>query len=197
MDKAPFLNIEYFFEKIYQFLFGTDVSGFAQSLHDFFIVILPYTRFASVGLILLFLAGIVYVSLQMKKIHIEIREKYLAEYRALHTEATASDGGNVLRWNRIIEHAESQNPNDWMSAILEADIILAELLEAEGAIGDGVGEKLRGLTRGNLRTLDSAWEAHRMRNSLAHEGASVLMNNREVMRILALYQSVFEELKFI
>ncbi|TAK57394.1 hypothetical protein EPO17_02040 [Patescibacteria group bacterium] len=197
MNEVPFLNVEYFFSKIYEFFTGKTLARFWNWCVEVFYFVLPYAKWIAIVISLLCLTGIIYAILQLRRLNEEIQEKYMAEYESLNAVTVASDGGNLLRWSKITEHAESLNPNDWMSAILEADIILDELLEKEGAIGDGVGEKLRSLTRGNLRTLDNAWEAHRMRNNLAHGGAAVLLNNREVKRILALYQTVFEELKFI
>lgn len=197
MDQVPFLNVEYFFSKIYEFFAGNTLSSIWNWLVDVFYFVAPHTRWIAIVVSLLCLTGIVYAVLQLRRLNEQVQEKYMADYEALNAVAQSGDDGNLLRWNKITEHAESQNPNDWMSAIIEADIILGELLEKEGAIGDGVGEMLKSLTRGNLRTLDNAWEAHRVRNSLAHEGTSVLLNNREVKRVLGLYQTVFEELKFI
>jgi len=197
MDQVPFLNLEYFFVKIYDFFAGDTLMRFWRWCVDIFYFIAPHTRWIAIVVSLLCLTGIVYAILQLRRLGEQVQEKYMADYEALNAVTQSNDDRNMLRWNKITEHAESQNPNDWMSAIIEADIILGELLEKEGAIGDGVGERLKGLTRGNLRTLDNAWEAHRVRNSLAHEGASVLLNSREVKRILGLYESVFKELKFI
>lgn len=197
MSQVPFLNIEYFFSQVYQFFAGDTLARFWKWCVSVFYFILPHTRWIAILVSLLCLAGIVYAILQLKRLNEQAQEKFLAEHESLQKSVQSTEGGNLVRWNKITEHAESLNPNDWMSSIIEADIILGELLEKEGAIGDGVGEKLKNLTRGNLRTLDNAWEAHRMRNSLAHEGSAVLLNSREVKRILGLYQSVFEELKFL
>jgi hypothetical protein len=197
MNQVPFLNVEYFFSQIYQFFTGNTLSRFWNWVVDVFYFIAPHTRWIAIVVSLLCLSGIIYAVLQLRRLGEQVQEKYLADYHALNAVEQSSDGGNLLRWDKIAAHAESQNPNDWMSAIIEADIILGELLEKEGAVGGGVGEMLKSLTRGNLRTLDNAWEAHRVRNNLAHEGSSVLLNNREVKRVLALYQTVFQELRFL
>ncbi len=100
------------------------------------------------------------------------------------------------RWQRVLEHISSDHPNDWRIAILEADTILDDLLEKRGYIDDTVSGKLKQIEKGDILTLDNAWEAHKKRNKIAHD-PSFEMDKREAERIIDLYRSVFEELNFI
>jgi hypothetical protein len=40
--------------------------------------------------------------------------------------------------------------------------------------------------------LDEAWEAHRVRNQVAHEGSDFILSQREARRAVELYRKVFE-----
>lgn len=101
------------------------------------------------------------------------------------------------KWNKIMEHIESENANDWRLAILEADIILGEMLDKMGYRGEGIGEQLKSVEKSDFTTIDDAWEAHKVRNLIAHEGASFIITEREAKRVIELYRKVFEEHGYI
>ena len=97
------------------------------------------------------------------------------------------------RWKVIMEHSESDIESNWRLAIIEADIILGELLDKLNLPGDSIGEKLKAVERSDFNTIDSAWEAHKARNMIAHEGQGFLLNQRETRRIISHYEAVFKE----
>lgn len=101
------------------------------------------------------------------------------------------------RWKRVLEHVASENPSDWRIAIIEADIILDDLLNILKLPGSTMGDKLKAVEPSDFLTLDNAWEAHKARNMIAHQGSDFLLNQREVRRIISLYEAVFKEFKMI
>lgn len=101
------------------------------------------------------------------------------------------------RWQKILSLASSQNPSDWRLAIIEADIMLDELLISMRLPGETMGEKLQAVEKSDFTTLDLAWEAHKARNAIAHEGSNFLLNERETRRLISLYESVFREFELI
>jgi len=101
------------------------------------------------------------------------------------------------KWQKIQDHVESINENNWKLAIIEADIMLGEVLDNLSLPGETIGDKLKAVERSDFTTVDLAWEAHKIRNQIAHEGSSFLLNQRETKRILSLYQAVFEEFHII
>ncbi len=103
----------------------------------------------------------------------------------------------IEKWEEIVRLSESQNPSDWRLAIIEADIILNDLLDKLQLPGDTMGEKLKAVEPSDFTTIESAWEAHKARNVIAHEGSNILLNQREALRILSLYEAVFEEFELI
>ena len=97
------------------------------------------------------------------------------------------------KWDKIIKLSESENPSDWRLAIIEADIMLDELLEKLELPGDTMGDKLKVVEKSDFTTIDLAWEAHKFRNNIAHQGNDFLVNQREIRRIISLYDAVFKE----
>jgi hypothetical protein len=95
----------------------------------------------------------------------------------------------------IIEgYMSSQSEALWRIGILEADNLLLEVLTEKGYQGEGVGEKLKGAS---FKTIDLAWDAHKIRNRIAHEGSDFELTEREARRAFTLFESVFRDLKAI
>lgn len=82
----------------------------------------------------------------------------------------------------------------WRIGIMEADNLLLEILTEKGYVGDGVGEKLK---EASFKTVDLAWDAHKIRNRIAHEGSDFELTEREAKRAFMLFESVFRDLKAI
>ena len=97
------------------------------------------------------------------------------------------------RWERIQTQIASTEENDWRLAILEADIMLDEVLEAHGYVGESLGEKLKSAGTSGFRTVEQAWDAHRVRNHIAHRGTAHDLSQREAKRVISEYHQVFDE----
>ncbi|MEK7515888.1 MAG: hypothetical protein AAB555_03145, partial [Patescibacteria group bacterium] len=80
---------------------------------------------------------------------------------------------------------------------IEADIMLEDVLARNGYVGDGVGEKLKAVELSDLNTLNDAWEAHKVRNQIAHEGSAFNLSEDLALRTISRYGAVFRELDVI
>ena len=99
--------------------------------------------------------------------------------------------------NRIqdmLDHIASDSPSDWKLAIIEADIILDEILKDAGYAGTSLGERLRSISPERLRSLDDAWQAHKVRNQIAHGGADFILTQRLAQDTVKQYRRVFHEM---
>lgn len=101
------------------------------------------------------------------------------------------------RWKDIQNHMQSNNQSDWRIAILEADIILYDMLTAMGLEGDSIGEMLKNADPQSFVTINDAWRAHKIRNIIAHEGANYNLHRHEAEQTLALFKRVFDEFYFV
>ena len=120
------------------------------------------------------------------------------EHKLLYPEASTPLAPMVnQKWERILAHSESQNENDWRLAILEADILLNDLLEKLSLPGDTMGDKLKAVDPNDFKTIDNAWEAHKIRNQIAHEGVDFQLSERETRRVIDLYKNIFSEFQTI
>lgn len=147
--------------------------------------------------------SIVYSMTRTQQIRRAEREHYASKplsgvaRRVLGVEDASEGSAHTGRWRSVVEHANSENPNDWRQAIMEADVMLDDAITSRGYTGEGIGEKMKQVERGDINSIDDAWEAHKIRNRVAHEGSDYQLSQRETRRAIDLYEKVFRELGHI
>ncbi len=139
-------------------------------------------------------ALIIYCAIRVFQIRQIERRRF---YQTRRTVAAQDIPKSQLRWNRIREEANSDSEQSWRLAILEADIMLNELLDVMGYKGETMADKMRGVDRANFNSIDLAWEAHKIRNKIAHDGSAHQMTARETRRVIALYEKVLKDARYI
>ncbi len=117
------------------------------------------------------------------------QDKAHALWKELH-EGTPKNA----RWMEVLAHVDSTNPNDWKLAIIEADIMLGQVLDDKGYAGNSIGDQLKSASVHNFKTIQDAWDAHKIRNQIAHEGADFVLTNKVARETVLRYQRVFQEL---
>ncbi len=138
--------------------------------------------------------GVAYCALRIW----QIRQSEWASFsKVAHTVAAEDIPRTQLRWNRVLEHANSDDEHKWRLAILEADIMLNELLDLQGYRGETMADKMKQINRTQFNSIDDAWEAHRMRNRVAHEGSEYPLTERDKNHTINLYERAFKEFGFI
>ena len=139
----------------------------------------------------------VYSRMKLHNLEKEEEKMYGGAVEAAPADTSASPIKANEKWTKVLEHLNSINPSDWRLAIIEADIMLDELLTSLRYHGDSIGDKLKAVEPGDMKTLDAAWEAHKVRNRIAHAGSEFELNEREAKRVIALFESVFKEYQII
>jgi len=166
---------------------GTSLGG----IFSFFSILWNVFVVLSFLTCILFLTLYVYASTR-KKYDSEMQTQSLRDEEKLYSQLYRG----VAKSNRLQDvrtHSESSNPNDWKLAIIEADIILDDILKKQGYAGNSLGERLKSIAPTQLESLQDAWEAHKVRNKIAHEGADFILTQRLAQETLTKYQRVFTE----
>lgn len=177
-------------EQLVNFLSVSAQPGYADELYRWWGTI----TVLSVLFSLFLTAGTIYCVVRILQIRKHEEERYAA---AAHPVAARDIPKAQLRWNRIKEEISSESEQSWRLAILEADIMLNELLDLLAYRGETMADKMKQVERADWKTIDLAWEGHRMRNSIAHQGSMQRLSDREARRIISLYEQVFKEFKFV
>lgn len=100
-------------------------------------------------------------------------------------------------WEHIRSKLLSESQSDWRLAIIEADIYLDRVLDTRGVPGDTLGDKLKNVSPDILPSVQIAWEAHKVRNRIAHDGADFALTMPEARRVLSYFEIVFRDLQVI
>jgi hypothetical protein len=96
-------------------------------------------------------------------------------------------------WDRIETHFYKGSENDMKVAILEADKILNEALRDAGIAGIQLGDRLKRAKTSQIPNLDELWQAHKLRNQIAHEPDFKLKRDL-AERALAIYETTLRNL---
>ena len=153
----------------------------------------------SIPLSVFFLIGIIYAVEQLKVVRRKEAEKHDVKVEPAYEGVAGAAAGNSdlsARWKKIQDLLGSQNENDWKQAILEADQMLDMILDGLGYKGESIGEKLKRVGPGEMKAVDDAWEAHKVRNDIAHR-SSLHLSQHDANEAIQRYRRVFEEFYFI
>ncbi len=141
----------------------------------------------------LLLFGILYAYNRANQLAVALSDM-LAEAEAAWRAKYGGGAVRNQRWSEVQEHIESSNPNDWKLAIIEADIMLGKALNKHGFAGTSIGEQLKSASAHKFRTLQDAWDAHKVRNEIAHGGADFILTQKVARETIIRYQRVLQEL---
>lgn len=192
MENIHFINIEYLALAVITFIRDFDYGALLQTI----INIIVFLRIPALLLTLFLLYVIFYAKRGIAK----LKKGPVVEKKAeakVQKEVSPEVKQFQDRWSKVDAHALSTNSNDWRIAIIDADIMLGEALHRAGFRADSIGEQLKMISKGDLLTLDQAWEAHKARNMIAHAGPEFQLTERETKRVLGLFKQVFTELKLL
>ncbi|MFC1756917.1 hypothetical protein ACFLZC_02060 [Patescibacteria group bacterium] len=185
----PFINVEYIFQKVYDFFiwlwtfaFGGS-QGFAGPSSTVIIVV----AFISVVLAI----GVAY---NLYKIF-RMNKQHLAELTKIVTDVSHEE--RKTEWDGIKKHIDSDNESDWRMAVLEADSLMEDIIKKIGYKGETFGDRLSKVKSSQLKSIDEVWFAHKMRNRIAHEGKRFKLTKGSAQKIIDSYEKAFKELEYI
>lgn len=170
-------------------LFGSvsqdGVMGFLNGAWTVFVIISYICSF-------IFLVLYIYASIQAEKLG-DIEHDLMAASDEAYA-MKMSGGIKSDKFTELKEHVNSNNPNDWKLAIIEADIILDDTLKRQGYAGPTLGDRLKSISPNTLSSIDDAWQAHKVRNQIAHGGADFVLTQKIARESIVKYERVFKEL---
>jgi len=141
---------------------------------------------------LLFFVGFVYSKIRYGQLS-EIEQEALREAERRWATRHASPDSLNSRWDIIQKRVTENSPESWRIAIIEADIFLDETLSNAGYSGQSLGEKLKGANPQSFTTIQDAWEAHKVRNEIAHAGSDFVLTQKIARETLMRFERVFRE----
>lgn len=201
IPKPVFINLEYLFFLITRFV--ARVGSYIFTAQFFYAL----KAIATIVVILL-ITVILYCLIRFREMENEKKKAAAAGLSALAAQKTTeslsgspemlpTESGTIKEnpvWESIRAKILSDNQSDWRLAIIEADIYMDRLLDDAGYHGETVGDKLKQITPTQLASVQIAWEAHKVRNRIAHEGEEYTLTMPEARRVLSYFEIVFRDL---
>lgn len=179
-----------------QFLYTKVTGGDWDALLDTLSHIWDVYSIIAIVISLIFFIGFVYAKIRFAQLQ-EIEGQDLLEAERAWAHVHETEDAKNTRWEEIQRHVGSDNPNDWRLAIIEADILLEEALTNAGYVGATIGDKLKTANDATFATLQDAWEAHKVRNEIAHAGSDFVLTQKAANETIVRYERVFQEFDVI
>jgi|CXWL01.1.fsa_nt_gi hypothetical protein len=184
-----FLNLEFFFRLLYNSRPGGPEVPSVDSFGTWFVHFWSTLAAVSFVFSLVALGFLVYASVRMYQ-----EKQKLHHLTAPLDVEEAEKNKDHSRWAHIQSLIESMHERDWREAIMEADIMLEDALAERGYIGETIAERLKNIDEQKLASINEAWEAHKVRNRIAHEGIAYKIEDHLAYRTIKKYERVFKEL---
>lgn len=153
------------------------------------------------GLIsVILLTCIIIVSRKVEQI-VSFKKEELGETTAAQTEAAIAaekkhQEASQRAWKDVLAKIYSTNASDWLAAVIQADAIMDDILKRMGLPGETMADRLQALDPSKLQSLQDVWDAHKLRNRVAHAPSTMLRHN-ELLTAIEKYKKALKELEYI
>jgi len=98
----------------------------------------------------------------------------------------------VKRWLAIKGEMESDDPEKWRAAIIDADLMLDEVVAKLGYKGETLEERLKNTVEYHFPSLENAWRAHQISDFL-REDPSYPLTREVAEQTIGIYRTIFTE----
>jgi hypothetical protein len=100
------------------------------------------------------------------------------------------------KWQEILSKAESRDEANNKLAIIEADVLLDDVLKRMGFVGDTMSDKLSKIKPDQFKAINELKAAHQVRNNILYDPDFKLSSQR-TKEVIGLYEKVLQELDII
>lgn len=164
------------------------VGGFAQEF-SFLLTALKYLGITVTLVLILFYIWFFFKTSRETK-------QRLTQLRDLINPPEPAKGPLKTRWEEVKRHVSSFREGEWKFAIVEADKLVNDVLESAGFEGETIGEKLKAINPEQLQSINSLWDAHKLRNLVVHD-ANFKVRHTEIRRAIEQYEKALKELQVL
>jgi hypothetical protein len=145
-------------------------------------------EFFGLVIALIFFAGVIYFIIETGWFTYRV-----GLFRHIVLQSNISRRQAQESWRRIEEQFYRGGESDLKVAILEADKLLNDALREAGIMGIQLGDRLKKTTTGQVPNLNELWQAHKLRNQIAHEPNFKLKRDL-AERALGIYETALRNL---
>ncbi len=174
-----------------QAAYGPEARSASQAFALFYFSNLTVLQILSVLFSSAFLAATVYVSIKTGWLRTRVER-----FQDVVLKNDLAKKSIRTSWDDIETHFFAGDDNDLKITILEADKLLDEALRNAGVPGNQLGDRLKNVKPARLPNIEDLWEAHRIRNRIAHETDFVLKRDL-AEKALTIYEEALTHLGYL
>ena len=100
------------------------------------------------------------------------------------------------QWAKIRERLAQPTEAEWKIAVIEADMLVDDVLRRMEYPGESMGERLKGITKDQVTALDNIWDAHKVRNRIVHD-PDIRILHRDAREAIANFEVFLREANLI
>ncbi len=136
-------------------------------------------------------AGIIWLVMKTRVFGLQVEQ--LSDMMAM----AQVDKKRVLKaWKEVQDRLGRGDEANLRLAIIDADKLLDTVLKRMGYVGDTMADRLKKITKAQLKSINELWTAHKMRNHIVHSTDHTL-SRAEAIEVLEIYEKVFREMNLI
>lgn len=188
---APWLNLEYFFAKFFEFWEGF-IPWAAEKLKQIFEIISDIWPVLAVVVIFIGAAGLIFVITKIMEIRFR-KKVYFSDF----FEETETMANRKNTWDGIKRRLDGGSDDDWEMAIVEADTLVEGLMERIGYRGMALGDKMKALDAKSFSNLRNLWEAHAVRIKIDQCDPEFKITKEQAKEAIDKYEKALKELRYI
>lgn len=150
-------------------VFLDQIISFFANEHNRNFLFSFFKFFSLIGSVFL-LGGLIFLFSKISAFRPEI-DVYGAIYGAKKSKIGGAVKKDIVKekWEKILEKIKNGTEENIKLAVIETDSLIDDLLKEKGVIGETMADRLKSIGRDELKTLDDLWEAHKLRNKIAHQ----------------------------
>lgn len=151
-----------------------------------------YFKVASVMISVVLLIAIIYLIILIRR---DIEKSFEMIVKSVETP-TLPKKKITKQWEDILQKLEGDDESSYKMAVIEGDKLLDELLKRIGYKGADMSARLKQLTPAQTPNINELWQAHKVRNRIAHE-SNFRLTREIARRAVSAYQHAFEDLELL
>ena len=100
----------------------------------------------------------------------------------------------LKHWTAIVKKANTGRTENLRSAVVEADALTDLFLRQSGYAGETMADRLMQISKDSIKSLDRLWDAHRLRNEIAHTPGFVV-TSKDAEKALLAFRDFLKEMR--
>lgn len=97
------------------------------------------------------------------------------------------------QWTKIMARLESGLESEYKLAVIEADSLLVDVLQASGYAGETLADRLKQLTSIILSDVDGILDSHKIRDSIVHD-PNYKLDSDEAKKTVSVFEKALTDL---